>query len=74
LAPPTATIAASTSSVCQNSASPLITFAGSSDTAPYTFIYKINGGANQTISTTGTNVSITLPVNTSNTGTFNFFT
>ena len=69
---PLATIAASTPSVCQNSTSPFITFAGSGGTAPYTFIYKINGGANQTISTTGTNVSITLPVNTSNAGTFNY--
>ena len=50
LLPPSATIAGTTT-VCQNAASPLINFTGSAGTAPYTFTYRINGGANQTITT-----------------------
>lgn len=49
-------------SVCQNSASPFITFTGSGGTAPYSFVYRVNGGVNQTISTTsGNSVSISVP-------------
>lgn len=68
---PTATIAGGTT-VCQNAPSPLITFTGSGGTAPYTFTYTINGGANQTISTTGSNAIVTLPVSTSSFGNFNY--
>lgn len=39
---------------CQYGASPIITFTANGGTAPYTFTYNINGGANQTISTFGT--------------------
>ena len=46
---PTATISGTTT-VCQNGASPVITFTGANATAPYTFTYNINGGANQTVS------------------------
>jgi hypothetical protein len=45
---PTATIAGTTS-VCQNAASPLITFTGAAGTPPDTFTYQINGGANQNV-------------------------
>jgi len=65
---PTATISGTTA-VCNNSAVPLITFTGASATAPYTFTYKINGGANQVISTSAGN-SVTLPAPTSAVGTF----
>jgi uncharacterized protein (TIGR02145 family) len=65
---PTATISGTTA-VCNNSAPPLITFTGASATAPYTFTYKINGGANQLISTSAGN-SVTLPAPTSTVGTF----
>ena len=54
--PPSATISGSTS-VCQNDAQPQITFTGSGGTAPYVFLYTLNGGGNQTISTTGANNS-----------------
>ncbi len=58
---PTATIVGSTS-VCQNSSAPAITFTGSGAIAPYTFIYKINGGVNQTITTTsGNSISVSVP-------------
>ena len=67
-AAPTATISG-TASVCQNSSSPLITFTGANGTAPYTFSYKLNGGALQTITTTAGN-SITLAASTATSGTF----
>jgi hypothetical protein len=60
---PIATIGGATT-VCQNSASPSVTFSGSGGTAPYTFTYSINGGVSQTVSTTsGNSVSILVPTN-----------
>lgn len=58
--------------VCINSTPPDITFTGSGGTAPYTFTYRVNGGAPQVISTTGTNTSVTLPAATSVAGTFTY--
>lgn len=55
--------------VCQNAASPLITFTGSNGTAPYTFTYHINSGTDQTITTVSGN-SVTLPAPTGATGVF----
>lgn len=53
-----------TTSVCQNAAAPLITFTGSDATAPYTFTFNINGGANQTISTVnGNSATVSVPTN-----------
>lgn len=67
---PSATITGTTA-VCQNAASPLVTFTGSGGTAPYTFTYTRTGLAgNQTITTTGTNSSVTVAVPTGATGTF----
>ena len=68
---PSASISGTTT-VCKNAASPLITFTGSAGIAPYIFIYKINGGANLTISTTGTNSSVTLSAPTGTAGTFTY--
>lgn len=65
---PTATISGD-AEVCLNTASPNITFTGNTGTAPYTFTYTINGGPNQTITTTTGN-SVTLPVPTATAGTF----
>lgn len=67
---PSAAIAGSTT-VCQNAASPLITFTGSAGVAPYTFIYQVNGGASQTITTISGN-SITLGVPTATVGTYQY--
>ena len=67
----TATISGSTT-VCQNAPNPLITFTGSGGTAPYTFTYKINGGDDLTILTSGTNSSITISASTISVGTFNY--
>lgn len=59
-----AVIAGSTS-VCQNGGSPVVSFIGSGGTAPYTFTYTINGGSNQTITTTsGNSVTVAAPTNT----------
>ena len=68
---PTATIAGTTT-VCQNAARPLITFTGASATAPYTFTYNINGGADQTVTTvSGNSVTVAAPTNVAGTFTYN---
>jgi hypothetical protein len=68
---PTATISGTTA-VCQNSTSPNITFAGASGTAPYTFTYNIDGGANQTVTTPTGSTSVTVSAPTGTTGTFTY--
>ena len=68
---PTATISGN-ATVCQNASSPVITFTGSGGTAPYTFTYTLNGILQPTITTVGTDSTITVPVNTSNPGTFTY--
>ncbi|MCP9753414.1 PKD domain-containing protein [Ferruginibacter sp. HRS2-29] len=61
---PTATITGNTS-VCQNAPSPNITFTGAGGSAPYTFSYRINGGAVQTITTvTGNSITVAVPTTT----------
>lgn len=64
---PNAAISGS-STVCQSAGSPSIMFTGSNATAPYTFTYKINGGANQTITSTGS--TATVSASTSSSGSF----
>jgi nitrogen fixation protein FixH len=66
---PTATISG-TAGVCLNTASPSITFTGANTTAPYTFTYTINGGAQQTIVSSGNTATITVPTTTA--GTFSY--
>jgi uncharacterized protein (TIGR02145 family) len=64
---PTATISGSIS-VCKDATSPNITFTGASGTAPYTFTYIINGGSNQTVTTTvGNSVTVAAPTGTAGT-------
>ncbi len=60
---PTASIAG-TVTVCQNDAGPTITFTGANGTAPYTFTYNINGGANQTVTSVGNTATVTAPTGT----------
>ncbi|MGD9929768.1 MAG: PKD-like domain-containing protein [Mangrovibacterium sp.] len=69
---PTATIAASTPSVCQDDPEPVITFTGSGGTRPYTFTYSVDGAPNQTIETTGGNDFVTLDVATAIPGTYTY--
>ena len=68
---PTASITG-TASVCQNDTSPNITFTGADGSVPYTFTYKINGGSDQTISTTGENTSVTVSAPTGTVGNFEY--
>ncbi|MCF6130239.1 T9SS type A sorting domain-containing protein [Flavobacterium sp. AS60] len=68
---PTATIAGTTQ-VCQNDASPSITFTGAVGLAPYTFTYKLNGGLNQTIVSSGSGATATIAVPTGTAGTFEY--
>jgi hypothetical protein len=65
----TATISGSTSA-CQNETQPVITFTAVNGIAPFTFTYKLNGGSDQQITTTGANTTATLNVPTTATGTF----
>ncbi len=67
---PTASIAG-TLSVCQNATAPDITFTGSGGTAPYTFVYTINGGASQQV-ISGANGVATVSVPTATPGTFTY--
>lgn len=67
---PTATIAASVNQVCMGGTEPVISFTGATGTAPYTFIYSINGGPGQTIVSTGNTASINVPTNVA--GTYNY--
>ncbi|WP_299581035.1 PKD-like domain-containing protein [uncultured Sunxiuqinia sp.] len=69
---PTATIAVSTPSVCQDDSEPVVTFTSSGGTPPYTFTYSVDGGTNQTITTTGSNDFATLDVPTNIPGTFSY--
>ncbi|WP_341216365.1 hypothetical protein, partial [uncultured Wocania sp.] len=64
LLPPSATISGTTQVCKDETPLPQITFTGAAGTTPYTFTYSINAGANQTITTVGTNNSVTLPVST----------
>jgi hypothetical protein len=67
---PTASISGTTA-VCQNAPFPQVTFTGSGGTAPYTFTYKINGGADQTITPTSGN-SVTVNQTTAVAGDFEY--
>lgn len=58
--------------VCQSAATPNITFTGADGAAPYTFIYTINGGTNQTVTTDNGNSIVTVPVPTSVAGIFKY--
>jgi|GEM_PF-1504216 len=65
-----AAMTSSASSVPQNSTSPIITFTGTNGAIPYTFTYNINGGASETVTTTGTDSWATVSMPTNATGTF----
>lgn len=65
---PTASVAGSTE-VCKNAQAPLVTFTGASGTPPYTFTYKINSGAPQTVTTImgGSSIVVIVPTTVSDT-------
>ncbi|RYY50566.1 MAG: PKD domain-containing protein, partial [Chitinophagaceae bacterium] len=60
---PTATVSGTTA-VCINGTAPLVTFTGAGTTAPYTFTYTINGGAPQTVVSSGNTATLTAPTGT----------
>lgn len=66
---PTGTISGTTA-VCQNGPMQTITFTAAGGTPPYTFTYNINGGASQTVTTTGTSLTATVPAPTGSAGPF----
>jgi len=68
---PTATISGTTT-ICEASTSPDITFTGANGTAPYTFTYNINGGTNTTVTSVGITDVATVSANTSSDGTFTY--
>lgn len=63
---PTATISGS-ATVCSGASAPMISFMGSGGTAPYVFTYELNGGALQTIQSTGATATISVPTTTAGT-------
>jgi hypothetical protein len=71
LALPTATVTGSTSA-CQYAPSPVITFTGFGGTAPYSFVYNINNGTNQTLTTSSGNTA-TVNVPTSIVGSYSYY-
>ncbi|NRD24080.1 gliding motility-associated C-terminal domain-containing protein [Winogradskyella litoriviva] len=73
LVPPNATISGGGVTVCQNEEPvPQIIFTGSSGVQPYTFSYRINTGPIQTITTEGTDNSVTINADISTVGTLNY--
>jgi gliding motility-associated-like protein len=58
---------ASSQTVCYNAAQPKVVFGASNGSTPYTFTYKINGGSNTILPTTGgaSTVSLNAPTNVS---------
>lgn len=59
-----------TISTCQDAAQPVVTFTSVNGIAPFTFTYNIDGGADQTVSTTGSSTTATISASTATTGTF----
>ena len=67
---PTATIGTDVT-VCLGDVAPTITFTGANGTAPYTFTYNINGGANTTVTSVGNIATITAPTGVDGTFAYN---
>lgn len=59
-----ATISTSSTDACLNSISPTVTLTGMNGTPPYTFTYKLNGGADINLQTTGVANTATINVPT----------
>ena len=67
---PTATIGMD-ATVCLGDVAPTITFTGANGTAPYTFTYNINGGANTAVTSVGTNAAVSAPTGAAGTFVYN---
>ena len=60
-----------TTSACQDGVSLIVTFSATNGQAPYTFTYRINGGAKQTITTSSGN-SVSVVAGTDTPGSFDY--
>jgi hypothetical protein len=69
---PFASISSNKRSVCLNGTAPIITFKGWGSNAPYTFTYRINGGANNTITTLGTDTAVSVNLATTTAGIYTY--
>ncbi len=67
---PTASITGN-AEVCLGDVGPTITFTGANGTAPYTFTYNIDGGPNQTATSTGDIATVAVPTTTAGTFIYN---
>jgi gliding motility-associated-like protein len=67
---PQATIAGTTE-ICRNDASPVVTFTGTGGTAPYTFTYNVNGGGEETVVSTGSTATVSVPATSAGIFTYN---
>ncbi|ACT92589.1 Ig-like domain-containing protein [Dyadobacter fermentans] len=68
----TGSSATGTTSIAQGGPMPHVTFTATGGTLPYTFTYKINDGANQTVSTTGALTSAKVGQPTETVGAFTY--
>jgi gliding motility-associated-like protein len=66
---PLATVSGTTE-VCVNEVSPVVTFTGSSGTAPYTFTYALNAGPPQSVTSSGNIIGISVPTSTAGSFTY----
>jgi len=58
---PTASLSATSSTVCQNDPPVLVTVTGSGSTSPFQFTYDFNGGATQSATSVGNIIAIPMP-------------
>lgn len=68
--PPSANISGGRTVCLGETPDPEITFTGSNGSAPYTFVYTLNGGSNQTVSSISTSNIATVAQTAANSGTF----
>ncbi|MCF0070239.1 Ig-like domain-containing protein [Dyadobacter sp. CY261] len=61
-----------TTTVNQGATAPVVTFEATGGTLPYTFTYQVNGGSNQTVSTTGVQTTATVSQPTGTVGVFTY--
>jgi gliding motility-associated-like protein len=68
---PNGTVTAKPAGICMNGDAN-IEFTASNGTPPFTFVYSINNGGNQTIKTANNDYSVSLKANTGMSGVFNY--
>lgn len=68
--PPSATISGTATACLNETPLPQITFTGLGGDIPYTFVYTVNGGLDQSVTTNGNDSSVSIDVNTNISGDF----